>query len=228
MSGSLSSDKYAHAVAEYNRQARRSDGEQVVPCLATGLAQIRDTLYPRLHQDVERHVGQDSMRMPVSALRAAQQALREINLYEAVEAAEAAARFGYLSTPRPWLAPWLARLLMCEENLDEETQRRLAICQSQKPDQRHCTFLDALARVLPQSVEAPLVLFRLLPLAIQITVAQAFVDQERAAQLRREQIAVLPAIADCPHCHGRVMESVEACPACGNPLWKYEWLRAVD
>jgi hypothetical protein len=228
MPGTLSSDQFVQAIAEFEGQTRRCDGASVVPRLVAGLAQIRDALYTRLHQDVERFVGKDSMKMPVSVIRAAQQLLREINFYQSVEAADAIAEFGYLSQPRDWLAAWLTRLLLGETNLDAAQQRRLSDYQAQSPERRRGAFSDALVRILPQSAQAPLVLFRLLPLAIRIAVAQAFTDHGRAAQLRRQQATVLPAIADCPQCHGRVMESVETCPSCGNPVWKYEWLRAVD
>jgi hypothetical protein len=228
MPGTFPSDQFAQTVAEFDAQTRRRDGASVVPRLVAGLAQIRDALYPRLHQDVERFVGKDSMQMPVSVIRAAQQLMREINLYQAAEAAGAVIEFGYLTESRPWLVPWLARLLLGEKTLEAGQERRLADYQAQSPEQRRRTFVNALARALPESVQAPLVLFSLLPLAIRIAVAQAFTDHSRAAQLRRQQVAVLPAIADCPQCRGRVMESVEACPSCGNPVWKYEWLRAVD
>jgi hypothetical protein len=228
MSGPLYIEKFAQAVAEFNERSGRGDGTQVVPSLATGLAQIRDALYPRLHQDVERYIGKDSMRVPVSELRTAERTLREINLYQAAEAAGAAAQFGYLPEPRLWFTPWLAQLLLGEKNLDGENQRRLEVYQAQTPAERHRTFLNVLARALPESAQAPLVLFRLLPLTIQIAVAQAFTDHPRSEELRRQQITILPAIADCHQCRGRVMECVESCPGCGNPVWKYEWLRSAD
>jgi hypothetical protein len=228
MPGIFSSDQFAQAVVEFDREAHRRDGDSVVPRLVSGLTQIREALYTRLHQDVERYVGKDSMKMPVSVIRAAQALMQEINLYQAVEGADAIAEFGYLAKPQTWLASWLARLLLGEKNLEADQQRRLKEYQAQLSEGRRGDFSNALVRILPQSTEAPLVLFRLLPLAIRIAVAQAFTDHGRAAQLRRQQVAMLPAIADCPECRGRVMESVEACPSCGNPVWKYEWLRAID
>jgi hypothetical protein len=228
MPGTFPTDQFAQAVVEFDREARRRDGDTVVPRLVSGLTQIREALYTRLHQDVERYVGKDSMKMPVSVLRAAQALMREINLYQAVEGAEAVVEFGYLAKPQPWLASWLARLLLVEKTLDADQQRRLKEYLAQSSEQRRGDFSNALVRILPQSTEAPLVLFRLLPLAIRIAAAQAFTDHGRAAQLRRQQMAMLPSIADCPECRGRVMESVEVCPTCGNPVWKYEWLRAID
>ena len=95
-------------------------------------------------------------------------------------------------------------------------------------DQRRLAFGDALGRILRQSVQAPLVLFRLVPLAVQITTACAFGDRDTSSDLRRQQAVVLPAIMDCRECRGRLLECGKQCPACGNPLWEHEWLTAAD
>jgi len=72
------------------------------------------------------------------------------------------------------------------------------------------------------------VLFRLVPLAVQIVTALAFGDRDAASQLRKQQRTILPAIADCHECRGKVLPCDRQCPTCGNPLWKYQWLVAVD
>ena len=85
-----------------------------------------------------------------------------------------------------------------------------------------------MGRVLPESRHAPLVLFLLFPLAVQIVTASAFDDRGTASGQRRQQTAILPAITDCRQCRGQLLEFTEQCTACGNPLWKYDWLTAVD
>jgi len=49
-----------------------------------------------------------------------------------------------------------------------------------------------------------------------------------ASDLRRQQVPIQPAIANCRECRGEVLQCAERCRLCGNPLWKYEWLVAVD
>ena len=51
MARPVPSEKFAQAIAEFNQHAHRNDGADVVPCLAVGLSLIRNSLYPRLHQD---------------------------------------------------------------------------------------------------------------------------------------------------------------------------------
>ena len=82
--------------------------------------------------------------------------------------------------------------------------------------------------VVHESLAAPLVLFRLLPPAVQIVTARAFGDRKTADELRSQQAALLPSISDCRQCGGIVLGDSEQCPKCGNPLWTYEWLTAAD
>jgi hypothetical protein len=228
MPDAVSSDKFNQAIAEFNEQGGRRDGSRVVPCLASGLAVIRDGLFPRLHQDVEEYIGMDSMRVPVSETRTMEKTLAEISLYQSAEAGAAAADYRYVRGTRQWFAEWLVRLLTGKKDLESEIQVRLEQYEAETSEERRHSFLDALAHILPESCQAPLVLFRLLPLGIRIAVANAFGDRQRSAELRKQQIALLPAIGDCHHCHGRVMECIEQCPSCGNPVWKYEWLCTAD
>ena len=62
----------------------------------------------------------------------------------------------------------------------------------------------------------------------RLAVAVAFNDPLRAAELRSEQVNLLPAIEDCLHCHGRPLETGDVCSECGNPLWNLDWLLSAD
>jgi hypothetical protein len=223
-----SADWLAKAVDEFNRHSGRKDGAQVVSCLSNGLTILREGVYLRVHQDVELAVGRDSMLMPVSELRARQQVAEETDVYQVAESAAAARQRGYVAAPADWYGPWLVRLRLGKAELDAEIDERVRAYQSKSPDERRLAFTDALARLMPESLDAPLVLFRLVPLAVQIATACAFGDRRTATDLRRQQTAILPAIADCRNCQGRLLECVEQCRACGNPLWKHAWLVAAD
>ena len=163
-----------------------------------------------------------------SESEAERQAIEEIELYQAAESAMFAKNAGYVNRVGDWYLPWLVRLRLVERGWNEEFIGRSEVYLPKSSDQRRLAFMDALARVLPESREAPLVLFRLAPLSVQIATARAFGDRGEASKLRLEQTAILPAIADCRQCRAQVLECVEQCRACGNPLWKYQWLTAAS
>jgi hypothetical protein len=222
------SDWLAEAVEQFSRHTGHKDGARVANCLGNGLTIVREGLYLRVHQDVEMAVGGDSMIMPVSELKARRLTAEEIDVYQVAESAAAARSLGYLTAPDDWYGPWLIRLRLGTPDVDAKIDERLRVYQSSSAEQRRRAFMNALGRLLPESVQAPLVLFRLVPLAVQIATACAFGDRRTAADLRRQQTAILPAIADCRQCQGRLLECVEQCRACGNPLWKHAWLVAAD
>ncbi|NQT39212.1 MAG: hypothetical protein HQ581_17065 [Planctomycetes bacterium] len=216
------------AAGEFDRHKNRGSGVHVATCLRAGLTVLRDSLFLRIHHDVDEAVGRDSMLMPVSELKTKQRALEQIEAYLIAESAAAAEKFGYLGTTPQWYFPWLARLRMHDSGLDEIVLSQAENYLDGTSEERHRAFSDELGRLLPGSRRAPLVLFRLVPLAIQLATACAFEDRDTAATLRRDQLRILPAISDCRQCRGRVLECVEPCRACGNPLWKHQWLTAVD
>ena len=216
------------AAEQFNRHADRKDGAAIAACLSNGLTILRESLYVRVYEDVEKNVGKDSMLTPVSQSTAERQAIEAIELYQAAESALFAKSAHYLNHTDDWYLPWLVRLRLADHAWREELAERAATYLPKSEDARRLGFMDALAHVLPESREAPLVLFRLAPLSVQIATARAFGDRAAAAKLRGEQITILPAIADCRQCRAQVLECVEQCRACGNPLWKYEWLTAAD
>lgn len=223
-----SDNRLAKAAEEFNRHEPRKDGTRVAGCLAGGLTILRDSLFLRMHHEVERAVGIDSMLMPVSEVKTKQQATRQIEAYQIAESAAAASHLGYVETADDWYFQWLARLRLGRRGLDARILEQSKGYLAETSDRRRLAFSDMLGRVLPESRHAPLVLFRLFPLSIQIVTACAFGDRGTASGLRRQQTAILPAITDCRECRGQLLECTEQCSACGNPLWKYDWLTAVD
>jgi hypothetical protein len=220
-------DRLAEAAEQLNRHEKRKDGEQVAARLTAGLTILRESLYLRAHADVEKHIGADSMLSPVSEIKAEQRSIAEIEVYQAVESAMAAKAAGYVKDAEGWYLPWLVWLRLGERGRSPEAVERSTFYLSKGADERRLAFLDGLSRILPESRQAPLVLFHLLPLAVRALTASAFGDRSGAAKLRKEQTAFLPAIADCRQCRGQVLDCAEQCRVCGNPLWKYEWLRAI-
>jgi hypothetical protein len=222
-----SSRRQSQSVEEFNQRESRSDGLRVVNSLAAGLSVLRDSLFIRMHEDVERVIGRDSMLIPVSELKAQKLTKREIEIYQLVESGAAAKEFGYIAS-LDWFADWLWRLRLAGAESDPNCRKRLSEYLGEPPQKRRGRFESALSKVLPESTRAPLVVFLLYPLCVQIVTAQAFADHARAARLRQSQVAILPAIIDCRSCHGKVLENGEQCAGCGNPLWKFSWLTAAD
>ena len=215
------------AIEEFNCHESRDDGVQVAGSLSEGLTLLRDAFFTRMHDDVERWMGVDSMLMPVCREKSEQIARMEIEIYQIAEAGAAATAFGYTAAAE-WFVEWLSRVRLTADQATPATQKRLAEYLVLSPEKRIARFEGALAKVLPESTQAPLVLFRLFPLSVQIATALAFADHGRAPTLRNAQSAVLPSILDCRACHGKVIENGESCPGCGNPLWKFSWLTAAD
>ena len=222
------SDVLAASVEAFNRHQSRGDGDRVAACLSGSLTVLRQLTYDRIHRDVEREIGADSMLMPVSEAKSRARTTLEIEIFQIAESASAVRDQGYVSGSDEWFLDWLAGLRLSAREFDPTMRDRCRGYFERSSDDRRLAFTDALSRVLPESRQAPLVLFRLLPMAVRIATALAFSDRTTAEGLRHQQIAILPSIADCPECRGRVLECIEQCRTCGNPLWKYHWLTAVD
>jgi len=217
---------FVQAAKEFNSHTHRSDGERVAGSLNGGLSLLQDSLYSRLYDDVERIIGRDSMLMPVSELKARQATNREIAVYQIAESRAAAETIGCIGPEDHWYLRWLTALRLGESQVDAKVVDQLNNYVSKTPHQRHLAFTDVLVKVIPDSRRAPLVLFELYPLSVQIVTAMALGDHASAFELRRQQLVHQPAIGDCHSCHGQVLENGEQCQGCGNPLWKHEWLVA--
>jgi len=221
-------ERLAEAIETFNTHEGSDAGAQVASSLCAGLGLLCDLFYGRMHFDVEEKVGKDSMLMPVSEVKTQKATKAEIEVFQVVESAAAAAEYGYTNSADDWYLQWLGRLRLGESLSEPKISSRIDDYQSKTSDDRRLALTDVLLRVLPESRRAPLVLYRLVPLAVHTATALAFSDHDRASELRGRQIAFLPAIADCHECRGAVMDNEEICDVCGNPLWRFEWLNVTD
>ena len=220
--------RHAEAVEEFNGHENRTDGASVAGSLAGGLTVLRDSLYVRIHDDVRRIYGMDSMYMPISEEETEKRTKNEIEYFQIAESAMMVGKQGYVRANGAWYLDWLARLRVGGAPPDSRPARRFTLYGSQSSEDRRLTFSDVLVRAISDARKAPLVLFRLIPLSVQIATAQAFGDHSTATQQRRDQTLHLPPIVDCHECQGRVLENGERCSGCGNPVWKLDWLTATD
>lgn len=212
------------AAAELERMYPRQDGATVVNLLADGLSSLRDLLYTRVHGDVEQRVGLDSMLVSAAALKQPELGRNEIELYQIAESAATVAELKYLDSSDSWYLDWLARLRLGEAHGNSAVANRFSYYLARSADDRRRAFAQILERSLPEAAHAPLVIYRLFPLAVSAATSLAFGDHAGAEAARKRQVVFLPGIADCPHCHGRVLSNEEKCHQCGNPFWSYEWL----
>jgi hypothetical protein len=215
------------AAEEFDRHEHRADGLGVLGSLSEGLTLIRDAVFARVHADVERRIGTDSMLFPLSEEKAERSAKREIEIYQVVVAADAALARGYVSDG-DWFREWLSAIRLGDADTNGRSALRISYYVSQSANDRRLAFGNILATILPEASRAPLVLLRLLPGAVQIATALAFQNSPDAQQFRHEQKEILPSIADCHRCRGKVFDNGEQCPMCGNPLWTYDWLNQAD
>jgi hypothetical protein len=215
------------AAEQFQRQSRRHDGPKVIASLEKGFNLLRDLFYERMHFDVEQNLGADSMLIPLSETRTHRRTQQEIDIYQVVESAALVHQAGYLGPNDDWYVGWLGSQRLGAAMSDDRIAGKFRDYAPQTPEQRRRAFMDRLQEVLPESSRAPLVLFSLVPLAVQLATALAFADAQRAADLRRQQLNLLPAIADCRACRGQVRENGELCLECGNPLWKFKWLTST-
>ncbi|MBN2293366.1 MAG: hypothetical protein JXM70_13135 [Pirellulales bacterium] len=218
----------AEAAEAFNQHENRSDAERVISSLVDGFNVLSNTLYRRVHSDVERIFGMDSMLAPISLEQSEKIAKLEIELYQMAVSAEVVQQHGYITGDSDWYLKWLIQLRLGVDQSGSKADKRLAVYMARSPRQRQLLFTDVLAKVVATSRRTPLVLFHLVSLAVEIVTAQAFGDSNAAAEARNRQIDYLPAIRDCRECRGGILENGEQCQQCGNPLWKFDWLMASD
>jgi hypothetical protein len=216
------------AAFDLGRHCPHLDPAEVVDSLSVGLSQLVNLLMRRIHEDVERHLGIDTMIAPVSNHQEEEQARRaraEIEVYSTLVVNEEVVEGGFLNGSSAWFLDWLVGLLLGEEH-EALLKKRLEFYRSPTAEDRRLKFLTVLQQAAPESARAPLVLFRLFPRAVRIVAAVAFGAAPRARELRDVQKSFLPAIVDCHECHGRILDNDEICQVCGNPVWEFEWLQA--
>ena len=226
MNSELRLQQRVAAASRFNERLARGDGERVAGGLADGLGLLADMFLIRVHVEVQRNFGSDSMLMPTSAIKTEEKAKAEIELFQICEAAAHARDCQYLVGEDEWFLAWLTELRLGEQATAASVGHRLAQYGARSAEDRRRVFSTLLERTLPAASRAPLVLYRLFPLAVNIVTALAFGDCARAQDARKRQQAILQGIGDCSMCHGNVLDNGEKCSQCGNPIWKYDWLTA--
>jgi hypothetical protein len=215
------------AAEEFDHHEHRSDGLRIIESICGGLTLIRDSVYARIHADVERRMGLDSMISPLSEEKSERATKLEIEIYQIVVAAGAAQEQGYVADGT-WFRDWLVELRMGHVDSNSRATRRISYYASKSNKDQRLAFGNVLAAALPEASRSPLIMLRLVPAAVQIATALAFGRTVDAQRWRHEQVDILPSIPDCYRCHGKLLENGEQCTMCGNPLWTYEWLTAID
>jgi hypothetical protein len=213
----------AAAAAELQQRSSRENAQRAVESLDAGLDVIRDAFLARVHFDVLKIVGTDSMMMPVAPRQTEARLQTEIELFQVGEAA-AEAVHQHVVDDLAWCRHWLCRLRLGAA--DESQLNRLEQYAAASPEDRRRRFMRAVERTMPDSTHAPLIVYRLFPLAVALVAALGFSDHARAAELRRRQTTLLPSLVECRICRGQVLENGEKCTHCGNPFWKHDWLTA--
>jgi hypothetical protein len=166
--------------------------------------------------------------MPISEEKSERLAKIEIELFQIAVSAAVARDGDYVDGPDDWYWQWLMRLRLGILKPDTKITKRVHYYLAKSADRGRLAFIDIITRALPEARRAPLVLFRLLPSAIEVATSLAFGDQLRAAEAREHQAVNLPAIGDCHRCRGKLLENGEQCRECGNPLWLFDWLTSLD
>jgi hypothetical protein len=214
------------AAAQLAKQQPDLAAEQVTQSLVYGLNTLRRLLFERIHRDVEENVGYDSMLLPVSAEKTELAAKNEIESFQVAVASLMARDKRYITCEGKWFVTWLAQLRLDDAMEDTRWRRRLRHYLAMSDDELRLGFSRNLENVFPEARLAPLILYRLVPLSVRIVTAVAFGRHLDAAELRNRQMFWLPAIGDCPECHGRPLDNGDTCSGCGNPIWTFQWLCA--
>jgi hypothetical protein len=218
-------ERVEQAAAALSAQESRADGAKITASLMAGLNEIDSLLFDRVSSDVETEFGEDSMLVPVSAIKSGKATRKEIEVYQAIEAAALARSAGAIRD-EVWFADWLARLRLGDLYDDPMIAQRFAHYRGKQADARRLMFESMLERTYPEAGKAPVLIYRLFPLAIGIVTSVAFGDHALAQNLRKQQCELLPNLVECRACHGQLLENGDECRHCGNPLWKFEWLTA--
>lgn len=219
----IAAERCEAAATEFNDRLQRSDGLSITRALHDGLKVTRDLLFTRVHRDVERAFGMDSMLTPISEEKSEITAKAETEAFQVAVAAGEAQQRGYVADV-PWFTQWLTRLRFGSASEQVQLTERIARYGAMSMHDRRLTFERILGHAIPESRKAPLILLRLFPVSVEIVTAIAFGNRVVAEELRRQQQNWLASIAHCNRCHGRVLDNGESCPACGNPVWTFQFL----
>lgn len=223
MTSSHHSARHTRAASLLDQALGIRNGIEIVESLSVGLNTIRDLMFQRIHLDVERYFGMDSMNIPLSLDRSEYNAKAEIDIWQIVEAADFAKAAGF-SNDENWMRNWLGELRLGGSFGNGPVGQRVTEYVELNDDERRRHFASSLEKVYPEARKSPLVLYQLMPHAVRIVVAVAFGATGLATQERDHQSGLLPGITDCRSCHGTVLDNGETCVDCDNPVWNYKWL----
>ncbi len=207
--------------------SHRPDASQIVARLDDGLSLLRNLLYTRIQTDVQRSFGMDSMLMPISRSQTEYEVKGEMEAFVVAEVLDEMAREAILPFPaenRTWLFDFRLADRTDRDILEDRADHYLFL----QNRERQLEFSDRLEEQVREARLVPLVLYQLFPLAVRCAAALSMGDHFRGGEIRNRQMAILPAIADCRYCHGRLMEVDESCRECGNPVWTIRWMTEAD
>ena len=221
------SRRRAGAIQALSELSRRADAPQIVERLDDGLTLLRNQLYTRLHADVERNFGTDSMLMPLSQALTEHKAKGEIEAFLVAEVLDELSFAGTLSQSEQ-NRHWLQELRFTGRQDRTALETRAESYLGLQSRERQMEFSDRLEESLREARLAPLVLYQLFPLSVRAITALAFGDHLRGGEIRNRQASLLPCISYCRNCHGRLMEVDEMCRECGNPVWTIRWMSQPD
>ncbi len=219
--------RFDELAAEFNAQVPGDRGLRVATSLTAGLNFLRGQMFTRVHNDVERRFGCDSMLAPLSQSGSEAHVKSEIEVFQVAQGF-ACLREHQLLSGGAWFGDWLAKLRLAEGWDGSQVRRRLSLYGELDADERRLAFSNILERRLPEARLAPLVVYRLFPLAVDLCIVLALDDFLLANEIRHRQATILPILLDCHECHAKPLENGERCMSCGNPLWKFDWLNASD
>jgi len=217
----------AKAAAEFDQHEGRSDGTEIADRLAKNLTALRESLLRRVLTP-DKSIPLDSMLLPVSKLKAQQHASEEVEAFMIAESSDAVRLFKLVKKAGPWYVNWLTAMRFDSWNPLGDVPERIAGYLKKSSDERRLQFSNLLVEAIPETRRAPLVLFRLFPTAVHVATALAFGDSKAAGKVRAEQSKILPSIAYCQQCHGKLFTADKECSTCGNPLWNQQWLCEID
>ena len=221
------SARHSRAAGLLNQATGLQTSDRIVESLSVGMNTVRDLIFQRIHHDVERHFGMDSMRIPLSLDQSEYNAKAEIDIWQIVEAGDFAVKAGFVSDPA-WMRSWLGELRLGGSFTNGPVQQRTTEYLERDENAQHMHFASTLEKVYPEACKSPLVLFQLMPHAVRIVVAVAFGATEEATRQRDHQAFLLPGVRDCQSCQGVVLDNGETCVDCDNPVWNYKWLLAAE
>ena len=220
-------DRRTAFIEEFQRHENRTDGQQVVTSLDSGLLVLRDLLYGRLHYDVEQIVGMDSMLIPLSEAKAQRATKAQIEIYQVVESAWSVQERQYVSS-NDWYVDWLTRFRLGEMAAKEKIQNEIAAYRGMKPDGRRLAFTDVLMRVLPESRKRRWSCSSWCPWQSKSPRRWPSETILRRRNCGSSRDRSCPPSPTAPRATAPCWTTADFCDTCSNPMWTYKWLTVAD